>query len=62
MDNEEGYEVTLDLGVRGSWATFVVAKDPLIATAMATIAARKVLVDGWYVDGVKVCKRRRHES
>lgn len=62
MDNEEGYDVTLNLGVRGSWMTFVVARDELIATAMAVMKARDVLAYGWYVDGVKVSKQRRHES
>jgi len=48
------WDVTLDLGVRGSYVTFVVAKDEVTAAAKAALNANSYLAPGWYIEGVTV--------
>ena len=52
-----GWDVTFDLGIRGTYTVFAGARDQLAAVAQAALEANKNLAHGYYIDGVKVTRR-----
>lgn len=52
-----GYDVTFNLGIRGTYTLFSTGENELEAVAKATLEADKYLAHGWYIDGV-TCKAR----